>query len=223
MEALVAKFLAEQSSAGGAPTVPDQCVLAVCGPVVDGAAYCASQVMMDTTGPWKFTEASVSTAAGGAPTIMLNDFVAVGHALSTIPQENVHCLHTPAIHSITPDQQVIACLGPGTGLGNVYAVWDSGLGRRQVLPSEGCMGHFVPRSQLQWDFLQSVAATEGFVPVDRMLGGQGIASWYQFLGHTEVGRGHCQESVVASAAIDTKFRASVQVGGYSSLQIGPQK
>ena len=32
MEALVARFLAEQAPAGGAPLVPDHCVLAVCGP-----------------------------------------------------------------------------------------------------------------------------------------------------------------------------------------------
>lgn len=179
MEALVARFLAE---APAEARQPEQCVLAVCGPVVEGEAYCASQVMMDTTGPWKFTETSVSAAAGGVPTLMLNDFVAVGHALSAIPPEKLHCLHPAAAASKAPEQQVIACLGPGTGLGNVYAVWDSGLGRRKVLPSEGSMGHFVPRSQLQWDCLQSVAATEGFVPVDRMLGGQGIASWYQFLG-----------------------------------------
>ena len=213
MEALVAKFLAEQAPDGAPPVVPDQCVLAVCGPVVEGEAYCASQVMMDTTGPWKFTEQSVSAAAGGAPTIMLNDFVAVGHALAAIPEQHVHCLYNPAVPSKTPEQQVIACLGPGTGLGNVYAVWDSGLGRRKVLPSEGSMGHFVPRSQLQWDFLQSVAATEGFVPVDRMLGGQGIASWYQFLGHTEVGQRHCPEGVVANVAVDAEFRASAQVSG----------
>lgn len=217
MEALVAKFLAEQTSPSGAPVTPDQCVLAVCGPVVEGEAYCASQVMMDTTGPWKFTEGSVSAAAGGAPTTLLNDFVAVGHALSTIPEENIHCLYTPAVSSNTPEQQVIACLGPGTGLGNVYAVWDSGLGRRKVLPSEGSMGHFVPRSQIQWDFLQYVAATEGFVPVDRMLGGQGIASWYRFLGHTEVGRGHCPEGVATSQAVDAEFCASSQVIVQSSL------
>jgi glucokinase len=184
MEALVVRFLAE---APAEARQPEQCVLAVCGPVVEGEAYCASQVMMDTTGPWKFTETSVGAAAGGVPTLMLNDFVAVGHALSAIPPDKLHCLHPAAAASKAPEQQVIACLGPGTGLGNVYAVWDSGLGRRKVLPSEGSMGHFVPRSQLQWDCLQSVAATEGFVPVDRMLGGQGIASWYQFLGEENTG------------------------------------
>ena len=185
---LVARFLAE------AGAQPDQCVLAVCGPVTDGAAYCASQVMMDTTGPWRFSETSVSTAAGGAPVVLMNDFVAVGHALSSIPAEQRYCLHQPAAPAAAPEREVIACLGPGTGLGNVFAVWDSGLGRLKVLPSEGCMGHFVrPQSSFACDVCACsdrllatpggpdadpvgraayVAASEGFVPVDRMLGGQ---------------------------------------------------
>ena len=171
---------------------------------------------MDTTGPWKFTETSVSAAAGGAPTIMLNDFVAVGHALSAIPSAKLHTLYTPASPAETPEKEVIACLGPGTGLGNVYAVWDSELGRRKVLPSEGCMGHFVARSQLQWDCLQFVAATEGFVPVDRMLGGQGIASWYTFLGHTQAGRGYCPTGTAPSAAVDAVMTPHFLVPSCSS-------
>ena len=43
MEALVSRFLGECQ----ADAQPDQCVLAVCGPVVDGSAYCASQVTLD--------------------------------------------------------------------------------------------------------------------------------------------------------------------------------
>ena len=65
-EALVRQFLDEHCAAHCAP---DLCVMGVCGPVTEGAAYCASQRMMETIGPWRFTEASVSEAAGGAPTI----------------------------------------------------------------------------------------------------------------------------------------------------------
>ena len=169
--------------------------------------------MLDTTGAWKFTEQSVSLAAAGVPTVMLNDFVAVGHALSSIPPDNLYCLHTPAVPAAAPEREVVACLGPGTGLGNVFAAWDEGLGRRCVMPSEGCMSHFVARSQLQWDCLQSVVATEGFVPVDRMLGGQGIASWYSFLAHTEAGSTHLPAGVQINPEIDTMFAASDQPAG----------
>ncbi len=40
------------------------------------------------------------------------------------------------------------------------------------------------------------------MPVDRMLGGQGIASWYTFLGHTQAGRGYCPADTAPSAAVD---------------------
>ena len=40
------------------------------------------------------------------------------------------------------------------------------------------------------------------MPVDRMLGGQGIASWYTFLGHTQTGRGYCPAGTAPSAAVD---------------------
>jgi glucokinase len=44
-EALVRLFLDEHAEW----PAPDLCVLAVCGPVVEGAAYCASQRMMEVT------------------------------------------------------------------------------------------------------------------------------------------------------------------------------
>jgi glucokinase len=211
-EGLVSRFIAE---AGG--VLPELCVMAVCGPVVDGAAYCASQVMIETTGPWHFTEASVSAAAGGAKTLLLNDFVAVGHALESIPAAQLYCLHAPKTPPWHPEQETIACLGPGTGLGNVYAVWDSGLQSRRVMASEGCMSVFVPRSQLQWDFYQWLCATERYVPVDRVVGGQGIASWFRFFADTESGRAHAEAAngaaVTASAEVDAEFRASKQPAG----------
>ena len=211
-EALVAKFIEES---GGLP--PQLCVMAVCGPVVDGAAYCASQVMMETTGAWRFTEASVSAAAGGARVVLLNDFVAVGHALEFIPEAQLHCLHTPKVPPEHPEQETIACLGPGTGLGNVYAVYDSGKKCRKVMASEGCMSTFVPRSQLQWDFFQWLRSTEQYVPVDRVCGGQGIASWYKFFADTECGQAHARAvpaaEQVRAPEVDAEFRASEQPAG----------
>jgi len=199
--------------------------MAVCGPVVDGAAYCASQVMVETTGAWHFSEASVSAAAGGARVVLLNDFVAVGHALASIPEAQLHCLHAPKAPPAHPERETIACLGPGTGLGNVYAVWDSGTKSRSVMASEGCMSSFVPRTQLQWDFLQWLCSTEQYVPVDRVVGGQGIASWYTFLASTENGQAHARRALeqeghsgapaVTSSTpeVDAEFRASEQPAG----------
>ena len=258
------------------------CVLAVCGPVVNGAAFCASQVMLETTGAWHFDESSVSAAAGGARVILINDFVAVGHALaapqpgsltavyapplpptpsgapevasessqdtafpttttaaadatpsaaaaaaaasaiSTIPigDSDVSCLSclssspppAPASYSCTAIGKLpTCCLGPGTGLGNVFGVWDDSLGRRRVMPSEGCMTSFAARSRLQYDFYEWIAANEGgYVPVDRIVSGQGIASWYKFFTHTDVGVRHREQLGVhqSEPAVMEGIRAS---------------
>ena len=64
-EGMISRFLAEDGVGG---ITPDLCVAGVCGPVMDGAAYCASQRMMETTGPWHFDEASVSTMMPPAKT-----------------------------------------------------------------------------------------------------------------------------------------------------------
>jgi glucokinase len=60
---LVARFVAE------APEAPDVCACAVCGPIIDGAAYCASAVL---AAPWQFDEAQVSEACGGCASVLLN-------------------------------------------------------------------------------------------------------------------------------------------------------
>ena len=196
-EALVLRFLDEVPKT----QKPDIAVMGVCGPVIDGAAYCASQVMMESTGPWRFTEASVSAAAYNARTILMNDFVAVGHALENIPEDNLHCLLEGS--GSRNGTETIACLGPGTGLGNVFLVFDEGQGRRIVHASEGCMSSFVPKTQLQWDFLQWIKQTEGpHVPVDRIVSGQGIASWYEFLREREGGK--------VNAKVDEEFRGGDQ-------------
>ena len=266
-EGMVARFLAEDGVGG---IKPDLCVAGVCGPVVDGAAYCASQRMVETTGPWHFNEASVSAAAGGCRVILLNDFVAVGHALESIKPSQMHCLYRPPAkpsntngdaasgasagiggsavshsqnHSggaviegpaggamadpgqppTTTDSTgstvrgTIACLGPGTGLGNVYAVWDGGIGRRKVMASEGCMTYFVARTKIQWDFCEYVRSTEGYVPVDRVVSGQGIASWYTFLGHTDVGKAHF---LAAIANGDTSYGKYHALGASGREELG---
>jgi len=154
----------------------------------------------------------MSEAAGGVPVTLMNDFVAVGHALSSIPRERLHCLYEPATQR-EHDKETIACLGPGTGLGNVYCVWDEGLGRRKVLASEGCMTSFVPRHRLQWDYFEWLLGKEGYVPVDRVVSGQGIASWYDFLAHTERGATHRQAAGVLAEPnreIDQEFAQSDQ-------------
>ena len=202
---------------------PDMCVFAVCGPVVDGVAFCASQVMVQTTGPWRISQEACRKAAG-APVTLLNDFVAVGHALDTLKEKDLTCLYDvdvepgrekkKATTCRDRSRDTIACLGPGTGLGNVFAIYDSGLKRRRVFGSEGCMTCFVARSKLQRSLFEWIGQKEGpMVPVDRVVSGQGIASWYEFLARTDEGEKHLRLAGVSSSSnpkIDKAFDASDQ-------------
>jgi glucokinase len=76
------------------------------------------------------------------------------------------------------------------------------------------MSEFVPRTQLEWDFLCWVREKEGYVPVDRIVSGQGIASWYFFLKErsTGTGGGPSGDSSQA-AAVDADIAASDQPAG----------
>eukprot|EP00937_MAST-01D_sp_MAST-1D-sp2_P001244 g1244.t1 len=199
-EGLVERFLQSEHVAGRGH-VPDLCACAVCGPIIEGEAYCASAVL---DAPWRFDEASVSAAAGGARALLLNDFVAVGHALPELHAEELHTLHEPAAAgrpASLPEREPIACLGPGTGLGQVFCVWDEASQSRKVLPSEGCMSEFVPKSQTEWDFNEWLRPGEegGYVSIDRVVSGQGIASWYEFLS-SEAGRAHRDGSPAGAGA-----------------------
>lgn len=207
-EELVARFIASEDVAGRRP---DLCVCAVCGPVIDGEAYCASAAF---EAPWCFDEAGVRAAAGGARTVLINDFVAVGHALSSLRPEHVHVLHTPTKRPAkAPEREPVACVGPGTGLGNVFCVWDEHTQSRRVLASEGGMSEFVPKSQAEWEYNEWLRETEegGYVSIGRVVSGQGIASWYAFL-RSERGKAF-SGGAAPDPRIDAEIEASAQPAG----------
>eukprot|EP01051_Picozoa_sp_SAG22_P024081 SAG22_NODE_6513_length_845_cov_0.904826_1_plen_172_part_10 len=79
-----------------------------------------------------------------------------------------------------------ACLGPGTGLGQVYAVWNEQAGSYTVCPSEGGMSDFVARTSDEWALRQFIAANAeaGHVDVEMVVSGEGISNIYKWLRST---------------------------------------
>ena len=155
------------------------CCLSVCGPVVDGVAVCFGPSM--GVDGWRLDERQLSGAIGGIPVRMLNDFVAVGHALPHVPPECVVALHEGERRAEAP----IACIGPGTGLGNVYAVRDPASRALVVCASEGGMSDFVARTEEEWALRQWVSAKLGtaHVDVEQVVSGTGLANIHAFLLH----------------------------------------
>ena len=156
-----------------------QCTLAACGPV-DPATGCALCLAPCMAGGW-LVQPDILAKALALPKQrihIINDFVAVGLALPLV-RDVAQVLHPgDGIDPTAP----IACLGPGTGLGSCLCV-PQGDGFR-VLPSEGGMSDYVPRTQLEWELRQHIARALGLpthVEVERVISGPGLRNIYAFL------------------------------------------
>lgn len=170
---LIRRFLDEECN--GERDIP-VAVFAVCGPVFDGEAYCSSTALPVA---WRFNEATVCGLIPGCHKVsLINDFVAVARSLPSVQSGNIHALHIPSEKSADLAPAVhgnVAVLGPGTGLGEAFIVYDKLTGHRKVHPSEGCMSEFVARSEIEWSFRQWLATNHlgGYVPIDSVISGQG--------------------------------------------------
>ena len=101
----------------------------------------------------------------------LGDFFLLVPCRASIPESNLRTVHDAGGRK--HPNGVIACLGPGTGLGEVYAVPTGAAdGDYIVCPSEGSMSDFVPRTQDEWELRQWLASRDGgFVEVEKVASG----------------------------------------------------
>ena len=180
--------------------------IAVCGPVTDGRAILLASVFGE--GGWT-VDAREMAEQLGARVVLLNDFHAVGLALPFIPGDDLHCVHNANAGGKRDSNGIMACLGPGTGLGEVYAVPSSTCSGGSkvnekvdytVCCSEGGMSEFVARTDDEWALRKHIAQTcqDGFVEVEKVVSGEGIANAYRWL------REECPELIV-----DTELDARV--------------
>jgi hypothetical protein len=96
-----------------------RCTLAVCGPVIDGRAVCLGPSMGPTG--WVIDERVAAATLGIAPEgkcRIINDFVAVGLALPLVR----HAAHVVHPGDGIDDDAPMACIGPGTGLGECLCI-----------------------------------------------------------------------------------------------------
>ena len=122
---------------------------------------------------------------------------------------------------------VVACLGPGSGLGQCFAVPTAARGAasaslpplpRRVFPSEGGMSDFVPRNALELALRDWIARRDGgvgdAVEVEKVVSGAGIASIYAFLRERDGAR-------IVNAELDAAIcAAAVTPGGAPAALIG---
>jgi len=194
--------------------------ISVCGAVHSGRATLLAACF--GVGGWKVNERELSEAMG-SKVVILNDFHAVGLSLGSIAKTDIHTLYTPQMDhdERLVSNGIVACLGPGTGLGQVYTVRPedpsqkagAGAGDNEnslrVCCSEGGMSDFVARSQQEWELRQFIARKDGtpFVEVEKVVSGTGIMNAYLWL------REKFPETVDTEKGIDAAIMAAAEPAG----------
>lgn len=151
----------------------EHAVLGVAGPVVGGQAKATNLA-------WEIDEHRLTEALGLDRVTLLNDLVALTHAIPALqPNEVVEiCRGQPE------EGGNIAVLAPGTGLGEAYA---TRRGRELVAqPSEGGHTDFGPRTDLQRRLLAHLSDRCDHVSYERVCSGLGLPDIYDFLKHEGV-------------------------------------
>ena len=160
-----------ERNAGGATV--DRAVIAVAGPVLDGA------VAM-TNHPWAITEAQLSNWTGRGPARLINDYAALAYAAPALSGADLQLVGPP------PESRVagtIAVMGAGTGFG-VSALVRDGL-HEAALVGEGGHAAFAPQDRMEIEIQRFLALRYGRVSIERVLSGPGLLNLHQAIAHIE--------------------------------------
>ncbi len=151
--------------------------LGIPGPVVDGRSKTPNL-------PWETVDAAELRDALGAEVILLNDLEATGYGISTLRDNEFHCLS----EGKAQPHGNAALIAPGTGLGECILFWDGQM--RRPSASEGGHATFAPRNELEIGLLRYLQRQLEHVSNDRIISGQGLVSIYEYLrdsGSAELG------------------------------------
>jgi glucokinase len=162
LEALVLDFFSRID------VTPDRASLGVAGPVMNGHAKI-------TNLPWVMDESTLSDSLGVSSVRLINDLMALAHAVPHLDEKDVHVLNAGA----GIEGGTIGVVAPGTGLGEAYLTWD---GSRYIpCASEGGHADFAPTSRLEVDLLNYLMKQFEHVSYERVCSGQGLVNIYSYL------------------------------------------
>ena len=142
--------------------------LGVAGPVVDDRVAV-------TNLPWVVDAADLRRALGLESVHLLNDLVAIAHAVPFLTPTDVRTLN----RGRALDGGTIAVIAPGTGLGEAFLTWDGT--RYRAYPSEGGHTDFGPATPLQAELLRYLQTRWDHVSYERVCSGLGLPNIYAFL------------------------------------------
>jgi glucokinase len=157
---LVGQFLQDEAIGAVAG-----CCIAIAGPVIAGRGRL-------TNGQAICDESELAAATGGARSLVINDFAAIGYALPGLEADSLRTIGPELTGSGTK-----AALGPGTGLGMGFVIPEGD--RWRVLPSEGGHGSLAPSDPLELEIVGQLLHQHRFVAWETVLCGPGLVNLYQ--------------------------------------------
>jgi glucokinase len=179
-----------KDAVGRCSTRPETACFAVPGPVLDGAA-------LMTTLDWRADEGALARDLGLKAVHLLNDLVATASGLPLLPAADLVTIHPGAARGAGPARHELrAVIAPGTGLGEAFCTWEGD--RWHAHPAEGGHAGFAPRTAEQADLWAFLHQREGFVNVQSVCSGMGLANLWEWL----TARGRGAEPTATTGAIN---------------------
>jgi glucokinase len=170
-DGVLAEFLKEFNSGNS----PQALCLAVAGPVKDTKEGDRVARMTNKTS-WVISRSQVSKHFQIPAVELINDFVAVGYGLTVMEEKDLVVMHDAPRRDGAP----IACLGAGTGLGEVVLTHN---GRYyDAWPTEGGHTDYPAKTETEFELLKYILKNENCsrVSVERVVCGSAIPSVYRF-------------------------------------------
>ncbi len=138
--------------------------------------------VVGTNLPWTVEAAALAATLGLPEVTLLNDLEATAHGLSSLAPDEMRTLHAGE-----GDPRGTQCvLAAGTGLGQAFLVHGDEPGAPPIVrASEGGHADYAPRTALEWELAQWLAARhDGHTSWERVLSGLGLSNIYDFLRDT---------------------------------------
>lgn len=151
-------------------------VMAVAAPIIEGDV--AAQANM----PWPVRRAEIAqnfTQAQIDQVHLLNDFVALAHAIPTLNESDLQNLCMPASGPRALGKEAVLVMGPGTGLG--AALWCPGLHEKAstVIASEAGHATWAPVTDREFAVAALLRQDFAHLDVERVLSGPGLMNLYR--------------------------------------------
>lgn len=149
---------------------PNEAVIAVNTPVIGNKPHAGNN-------DWGYKTETLNEDTGIKKIVFMNDLVAHAMSIPHVEKEEKYKLHGKAEINEGP----MAIVGPGTGLGVSYGLFDKQTNKYEFFPSEGGAQIVSVANTKQIDIINKMLKKQPFIRWEELTSGKGIAHLYEAL------------------------------------------